>query len=77
MGVRLRGCERCKQPIPPERLEALPQTRLCLQCSEEVGGEFKVSVSNENLAKTNSLKKNYGGVNVRMRRRRIEPKEKE
>lgn len=25
-------CERCDQPIAPERLEALPQVRLCLSC---------------------------------------------
>ena len=75
MGVRSRGCERCKGPISPERLEAMPETRLCLKCSEEVGSDFKLSASNENLAKTNSLKKNYGGVNIQKKRRRIEPKE--
>lgn len=25
-------CEKCVQPINPERLEALPQARLCLSC---------------------------------------------
>lgn len=25
-------CERCNQPIPPERLLALPEARLCVQC---------------------------------------------
>ncbi|MGH2829239.1 MAG: TraR/DksA family transcriptional regulator [Actinomycetota bacterium] len=25
-------CERCGKPIAPERLEALPHTRLCAQC---------------------------------------------
>lgn len=25
-------CEKCGQPIKPERLEALPQARLCLSC---------------------------------------------
>ncbi len=75
MSVRERGCERCNGPIGLERLEALPETRLCLKCSEEVGSDFKVSVSPENLAKTNSLKKNWGGVNIHKKRRRIEPKE--
>jgi hypothetical protein len=74
MGTRQRGCERCKGPIAADRLEALPETRLCLECSNEVGSDFKVSVSPENLAKTNSLKKNWGGVNVQKKRRRIEPK---
>lgn len=25
-------CERCGQPIDPERLEALPETTLCIKC---------------------------------------------
>lgn len=25
-------CERCRQPIPPERLEALPESRRCVGC---------------------------------------------
>ena len=25
-------CENCGQPIPPERLEALPQATLCMNC---------------------------------------------
>lgn len=25
-------CDLCNQPIPPERLEALPMARLCLKC---------------------------------------------
>lgn len=29
-------CERCSRPIEPERLEALPDTRLCLSCQREV-----------------------------------------
>ena len=27
------SCTSCKQPIPPERLEALPWTALCIDCS--------------------------------------------
>ena len=29
-------CERCGEPIDPERLEALPDTTLCLKCKLEV-----------------------------------------
>lgn len=29
-------CERCGQPIDPERLEALPDTTLCLKCKQEI-----------------------------------------
>ncbi len=28
-------CEKCGQPINPERLEALPQARLCLSCKAQ------------------------------------------
>lgn len=27
-------CESCRKPIPPERLEALPDTRRCVQCQQ-------------------------------------------
>ena len=70
-----RPCERCGAMIPPERVEALPETRLCVTCSKEVGGEFDLVVVRENLAKENSLKKNWGGVTVRKVRKRIERKE--
>lgn len=26
------NCARCDKPIPPERLEALPDTKLCVPC---------------------------------------------
>ncbi len=29
-------CERCGQPIPPERLEVKPDATLCVQCQTEV-----------------------------------------
>ena len=35
-----RMCKRCGEEIPAERLEALPETWLCVKCSQEVGGEF-------------------------------------
>jgi RNA polymerase-binding protein DksA len=28
-------CDNCGQPIPPERLEALPQANLCVTCKEQ------------------------------------------
>ena len=28
-------CERCGNPIAPERLEALPSARLCVRCKQE------------------------------------------
>ena len=66
-----RPCERCGTMIPPERIEVLPETRLCVACSKAVGGEFDLSIVPENLAKAGSLKKNYGSFNVKKTRRPI------
>lgn len=68
-----RSCIRCKTVIPPERLEALPVTQLCVQCSEVVGSDFETVIVTENLGKAGSLKKNYGGISVKKRRRKIQP----
>jgi Prokaryotic dksA/traR C4-type zinc finger len=73
MSAASRPCIRCKAMIPPERIEALPETRLCVQCSQAVGSDFETTVVSENLAKTGSLKKNYGGASLKKRRRKIEP----
>lgn len=68
-----RRCQRCQAEIPAERLEALPETRVCVACSKAIGGEFEIVAVQENIGKSGSLKKNYGGVTIRKRRRRIEP----
>ena len=31
-------CERCGQPINPERLEAIPYARLCVSCKQKEAG---------------------------------------
>ena len=69
-----RPCQRCGKMIPAERCETLPETRLCIECSREVGGDFIVTVRPVNVGKANSLKKNYAGLEVRKVRRKIEPK---
>lgn len=68
-----RACQRCRAEIPVERVEVLPDTRLCVKCSEAVGGEFVVRIIPDNLAKAGSLKKNYGSWSVEKHRKRIEP----
>jgi hypothetical protein len=68
---------RWKGEIPAERIEALPDTQICVQCSREIGGEYKIRVLQENLGKGGSLKKNYGGVRVHKVRKRIVPIEQE
>jgi Prokaryotic dksA/traR C4-type zinc finger len=72
VSTKKRFCQRCSAEIPAERIEALPETRVCVKCSEAIGGEFELRISRENLGKAGSLKKNYGGVTVRRKRKRIE-----
>ena len=55
MKLSPRPCKRCKCDIPVERLEAIPGTVLCVKCSQEVGGEWEYSFTNENTAKVGSL----------------------
>ena len=69
-----RTCERCDAVIPPARVKAMPGTWLCVECSEEVGGEFVLIAKQENLGKPGSLKLNYGGVSVERKRRTIPKK---
>ena len=71
MPVRPRHCQLCKKEIPQARLEAMPETRLCIDCSKKVGGEFSLEMVPENLSKAGSLKKNYGSFETRKTRRRL------
>jgi hypothetical protein len=66
-----RLCERCDAEIPPARLKALPGTWLCIACSREVGGDFEYTATQESLGKAGSLKRNYGGVSIKKKRRKI------
>jgi Prokaryotic dksA/traR C4-type zinc finger len=71
MPAKSRPCAVCGRPIPPGRLEALPQTRLCKEHAaaiEKYGGEFRSTVTRTRLGKEGSLKKNYGDVSVRRTR---------
>jgi hypothetical protein len=72
-----RLCERCNAEIPEERIQIVPETRLCVKCCEEVGGEFKLYATYERTSKEGSLKKNYGGVNVFRVRKEIKKKGEE
>jgi hypothetical protein len=72
MAVPKRFCARCRVEIPAERIEALPDTRLCVTCSQVVGGEYEVTVVPDNLGKAGSLKRNYAGWTIRKRRRRLD-----
>lgn len=74
MAIRPRACLRCREPIPLERIETMPETRICVKCSEEIGGEFVRRVRAVNTAKTGSLKRNYSGYELKLVRKKIEPK---
>jgi len=69
METGARFCHRCETEIPAARVKALPQTQLCVKCSEETGGELRITASQRNYAKGKSLKKNYGDVDVRFERK--------
>ena len=75
MPVVKRFCERCGAEIPAERLEALPDTRVCVGCSRAIGGEYILRAVPENLGKGGSLKKNYASWGVRKTRRPILPRQ--
>ncbi len=70
-------CARCGELIPAERIEAIPETMVCVQCSQEIGGEFKVFVTPERTSKDGSLKKNYGGYSTRKVRKPLKLKGQE
>ena len=75
MATKTRPCGRCGAMIPPERIEVLPETRLCVACSKAVGGEFDLAIMPENLSKAGSMKKDYGSSNVRKTRRPVPRKD--
>jgi hypothetical protein len=65
MPTKTRPCEICKRTIEPERVEAIPETRLCIEHARMIGkygGEFLVTATRESLGKAGSLKKNYGDI---------------
>jgi len=68
-----RTCLRCLDKIPVQRLLTLPDTRLCVKCSEAVGSDFIVYFCRVSLGKAGSLKKVYGDWYIKRVRRHIEP----
>ena len=74
MSFEQRPCQRCGEEIPRRRLEVLPHTRLFLDCSQEIGGDFKTYAVPENTGKPGSLKKNYGSWKIARKLRSITPK---
>jgi hypothetical protein len=53
----------------------LPETELCIACSQQVGSEFLPIVTRTRTSKPGSMKKNYGDVNVEWQRKKLPPGE--
>ncbi len=71
MASKARPCEICMKPIEMERIEAIPNTHLCLEHAEKIkqhGGEFTVTSTQERTSKAGSLKINFGGVTPTLKR---------
>jgi len=58
-------CRLCGTEIPRERLEVIPDTLVCVKCSEKIGGEFELKVTVRGTAKAGSLKKTGQEVSVK------------
>jgi hypothetical protein len=71
MVEKSRPCEICGEPIDPDRIDVVPETRLCVAHARQIGkygGEFIVTGTQASLGKSGSLKKNYGDVSIAKRR---------
>ncbi|MBI3679817.1 MAG: TraR/DksA family transcriptional regulator [Acidobacteria bacterium] len=45
-------CERCEEPIPPKRLEAVPWAKYCVHCQEELARDYQEEEEPALLART-------------------------
>ncbi len=68
METEAKRCRICGVEIPPERLEVIPDTMVCVKCSQKMGGEFELQVRMGGTGKQGSLKKT--GVDVIVKRQR-------
>jgi hypothetical protein len=74
MSEQPRFCARCRAEIPNERIEAMPETRVCIKCAEAMGGsEFDVIAIPVRGSKKESIKRNYTDYEVKKRRKPITP----
>lgn len=63
-------CRICERVIPPERLAILPDTRICVECSRRVGGEYELKVTVGGTGKPGSLKITGQEITARRQRKR-------
>lgn len=64
-----RTCRLCGAEIPAARLKAMPETRICVGCSQATGGEFELEVTINSTGKSGSLKKTGQDVSIRRQRK--------
>jgi hypothetical protein len=69
MGTSERECRVCGKAIPEARLKAIPDTMVCVRCSEKIGGEFELEVKVTSTGKAGSLKRTGQDVSVERKRR--------
>ena len=69
MDTETRECRLCGVEIPTARLKALPDTLVCVACSEEIGGEYELKVTLSGTAKPGSLKLTGQQISVRRQRK--------
>ena len=64
-----RYCRKCGVEIPVARIKAIPDTLVCVKCSERIGGEFELEVTTSSTGKAGSLKKTGQQVEIRRKRK--------
>jgi len=65
-------CSRCGAEIPLERLQVIPDTAVCVKCSQKIGGEFELKVRVGGTGKAGSLKITGQEVSVTRQRRPLD-----
>ncbi len=69
METNARCCRVCGAEIPQERLAVIPDTLVCVRCSQKIGGEFELKVRVGGTGKAGSLKITGQEVTVKRQRR--------
>lgn len=69
MEAEVTNCRICGAEIPPARLKIIPDTLVCVHCSEKIGGEFELEVTTSATGKVGSLKKTGQAVDVTRKRK--------
>ena len=71
METDAKRCWICGVEIPQERLEVIPDTLVCVKCSQKMGGEFELKVRVGGTGKAGSLKITGQEVSIKRQRRRL------